>query len=91
MAICNGLSSLTADPVPFPEAVFGEGTVPILFDDIQCTGEEDSLLECTYDFTTADCSHSDDAGVACLDQGEQSFVDDNASCLHSKHPPGSCG
>lgn len=83
VALSNGLSCLATDPVAFPEAVFGEGIVPILVDDIECTGSEDSLLNCTYDSSTFDCTHSDDAGVACLAARELCFW--NSNCLCSMH------
>ena len=48
-------------------AVFGQGSGPILLDNLQCTGEEISLLECvdSGDITVHDCQHSEDAGVRC--------------------------
>ena len=46
-------------------AAFGQGTGPIHLDDLQCVGNEDALINCTYDSNTADCSHFEDAGVVC--------------------------
>ena len=44
---------------------FGGGTGPILLDDVQCTGNENTLSDCP---ATADhdCQHYEDAGVRCL-------------------------
>ena len=45
-------------------ATFGQGTGPIQLDDVQCTGTESRLFDCT--FTTVDnCVHAEDAGVRC--------------------------
>ncbi|NXT51417.1 HIPL1 protein, partial [Pluvianellus socialis] len=49
------------------KAEFGEGTsLRILLDDVQCSGEEKTLLECNHaDVGTHNCSHEEDAGVVC--------------------------
>jgi hypothetical protein len=45
-------------------AFFGQGTVPILLDDVACVGTESTLLSCRY--TAIDnCVHAEDAGVTC--------------------------
>ena len=54
-----------ADATPFSNANFGQGTVPILLDDVACTASISRLVDCPYDNNTADCTHSQDAGVRC--------------------------
>ena len=46
---------------------YGEGSGSILLDDLLCTGNEDSLLDCvtTDDIGSHNCDHSEDAGVRC--------------------------
>ena len=45
---------------------FGEGTGRIWLDNVQCTGSERELLNCTAIFNaTNTCAHSQDAGVRC--------------------------
>ena len=45
---------------------FGGGEGAILLDDIQCFGNEASLLQCIHDgIRQHDCTHDDDAGVSC--------------------------
>ena len=34
-------------------------------DDVACRGTESRLVDCTYSTHTADCGHSEDAGVTC--------------------------
>ena len=48
------------------KAFFGEGCGRILLDNLECTGEESSLLDCTHNGVfTHNCGHQDDAGVTC--------------------------
>ena len=56
----------------FPSAVttvsqvFGEGQGPILLDDLQCIGNENSLLSCpNRGVGIHNCTHARDAGVVC--------------------------
>ena len=46
-------------------AYFGQGTAPILMDDVACTGTESRLINCRYDSSTSDCNHREDAGATC--------------------------
>ena len=50
-------------------AYFGQGTVPILLDDVACLGTELRLADCSYDSLTTDCTHREDAGVSCKPAG----------------------
>ncbi len=45
-------------------AYFGTGKGPINMDDVQCTGNENSLTDCTF-HENSDCTHNEDAGVIC--------------------------
>ena len=53
----------------FLEAHFGQGTGPIWLDDVNCDGNEKSLLGCEHTRYTkgqkAQCRHSEDVGVRC--------------------------
>ena len=49
-------------------AYFGQGSGSILLDNVQCTGNEESIFSCYHNsIGSHDCSHSDDAGVVCLE------------------------
>ncbi len=50
-----------------PRSSFGEGMGRIWLSNVQCTGTETSILNCTSIFNqTNSCTHAQDAGVSCL-------------------------
>ena len=52
-------------------AAFGQGTGPIWLDEVACTGTETNLTQCGHNgFGIEDCSHFEDAGVACATVGK---------------------
>ena len=52
--------------VGYQNAHFGAGSGSIFLDNVQCTGYETTLLDCFHNsIGTNDCSHYEDAGVAC--------------------------
>lgn len=47
-------------------AFFGEGKDQIWLDDVQCSGQELSILKCAHrEFGENNCGHAEDAGVVC--------------------------
>ena len=52
-------------------AYFGQGSGPILLDNVTCTGGESILASCGHLGVgiATHCSHSKDAGVRCYQQG----------------------
>ena len=55
------------DATAHSNAAYGQNAdIIIALDDLACTTAQSRLIDCTYDSNTADCSHSDDAGVACV-------------------------
>ena len=49
----------------YSSAFYGQGTGPILMDDVACIGSESDLINCAFDNNTGDCRHSEDASVRC--------------------------
>ena len=48
------------------KAYYGQGSGPILLDDVRCTGNESYIGECSHNgWKVHDCSHSEDVGVDC--------------------------
>ena len=45
---------------------FGGGSGSIVLDNVQCTGYESSLSNCSTLSVHNNCEHSEDAGVRCL-------------------------
>ena len=53
------------DVFPVKKADFGSSiSRPIVLDDVKCTGNEENILNCSYD-SVSNCDHSEDAGVVC--------------------------
>lgn len=47
-------------------ALYGPGTGDIVFYDLQCSGNESSLIDCPHSSSTlGNCDHGDDVGVTC--------------------------
>ena len=69
--------------IAFQRARFGQGTGPILLDDLRCVGTEQTLLDCRLDLRTGDCSHSEDAGVRCRARGMRDVMLFYSTLIHS--------
>ena len=46
-------------------AFYGKGVGIISLDDVECVGNESSILDCKYKIGESDCGHEEDAGVVC--------------------------
>ncbi|EDO43186.1 predicted protein, partial [Nematostella vectensis] len=53
--------------------LFGPGEGPVLFSEFQCTGTEQSLLDCPREDSIG-CAHAQDAGVVCGDPKDDVFL-----------------
>ena len=53
-------------------AYFGRGTGRIFMDDLNCKGDETSILDCPYSsWGRHNCGHHQDAGVECSSDGDK--------------------
>ena len=68
------LHCIKSDAIAYSNAHYGQGTGPILLDNLACIGTEYNLTSCSYDSDTSDCRHYEDAGVRCNTTCEYSFV-----------------
>lgn len=56
-------------------AHFGSGPGPILLDNLDCKGTEPTILNCSHSgIGVHDCTHFEDAGVACSPPGKTSAL-----------------
>ncbi|NWI88946.1 NETR protein, partial [Pitta sordida] len=63
--VCRQLG-LRGNPKALSWAHFGQGSGPILLDEVQCSGNELSLDQCKKsDWGQQNCDHIEDAGVSC--------------------------
>ena len=57
---------------------YGEGNGHIWLDDVECTGQESSIVNCSHDgWDSHDCQHDEDAAVVCESEGPTS----NGECV----------
>ncbi|PRW61301.1 deleted in malignant brain tumors 1 -like [Chlorella sorokiniana] len=65
--VCRQLG-LSRTGFALPWAYFGEGTGPIGYDNVACTGKETTLQQCPRaQAKDVDCTHREDVGVVCSD------------------------
>ena len=72
------------DSIPVRNATFGEGIGSILLDNVMCSGNEATLLDCLpsiNDIGLHNCDHSEDAGVRC--EGTYTFLYHLKHCKHN--------
>ena len=68
-------SDLLTIAVALSGAFFGRGTGPILLNNVECTGAESNLLNCSHDgLNQHNCIHSEDASVTCQRKSSSSQV-----------------
>lgn len=66
MVVCRQLGFNVTGAQAFNFAFFGQGTGPILIDDVECTGAETRLISCRHTpIGSHNCVHFEDAGVRC--------------------------
>ena len=82
--VCRQLGYSSAATI-YSNAHFGQGSGPILLEDITCTGNELTLSSCGHlGFgITRSCTHFEDAGVRCHSRSNYKLIIIN--CISSEH------
>ena len=63
--VCQQLGLFMAIDAPVA-GFFGEGSGPIWYDEVDCTGSETNITQCSHlGLGQHDCNHTKDAGVVC--------------------------
>ena len=69
MPLCTGAES-------FGQAAFGEGPGRVWLTNVQCTGEEEELINCAVNSSdTNSCTHAQDAGIRCVNGTYILYID----------------
>ncbi|XP_062619794.1 deleted in malignant brain tumors 1 protein-like [Saccostrea cucullata] len=64
--VCRMLGKSWTNAVAYGYHHFGQGSGPIIYDDLGCTGDESDLFYCPHNVLRHhNCGHSEDAGVSC--------------------------
>ena len=64
--VCNELGYSGGAVASYGVAHFGQGSGNILLDDVECSGSENRLVDCTHGgISVHNCDHSEDAAVMC--------------------------
>ena len=53
----------------FPNGHFGQGSGPVIFNSLECVGNESILANCSFNLTSYTSSHSSDVGIRCMNEG----------------------
>uniref|UniRef100_H3B609 Soluble scavenger receptor cysteine-rich domain-containing protein SSC5D n=1 Tax=Latimeria chalumnae TaxID=7897 RepID=H3B609_LATCH len=62
-------------------AYFGQGTGPVLLDEVDCSSSESDLFACnTAGWGNHDCGHYEDAGVICAGEGNIRLLNETDAC-----------
>ena len=65
--VCKQLGIINGPTTVRHDAFYGQGSGRIWLSDLNCTGTEFTIQECSHrGWGTEKCSHSDDAGVKCF-------------------------
>lgn len=65
MLCCEAAAIIATGSIPISFGSFGDASIDAIhMSNVQCEGQEESLLSCTYS-SQHTCSHREDAGVIC--------------------------
>ncbi|GFR73873.1 class A Scavenger Receptor (SRCR domain) with Serine Protease domain [Elysia marginata] len=84
--VCRSVG-LNYGGVALLSSAFGQGSGPVWMDNVQCSGLEESLDQCSHrGWGQHDCDHSEDAGVRCFTSA-QTFPTEQTSPMMTPSTP----
>ena len=71
--ICRSLGYPFSDSYSIPLSETSQGNGPIFLDELECAGNERSVLDCHYVIGVHSCSHDQDIAVRCVGKYIQNY------------------
>ena len=72
--VCRDLGFSSENTTALINAHYGSSSGPIYLNNVQCTGDEASLMNCSTVREIDGCTHEQDAGVSCLLTGTYTSI-----------------
>ena len=71
--VCRQLNYIGV--LSYSASLFGDGEGPIWLDNVDCSGSEDSILDCHHNgFGVHNCRHTEDIGIICGGCHKYTFI-----------------
>uniref|UniRef100_K1R131 Deleted in malignant brain tumors 1 protein n=1 Tax=Magallana gigas TaxID=29159 RepID=K1R131_MAGGI len=84
VVVCRSLGLPWGASKAYSDASYGQGSGPILLDDVKCTGSESRIEECSHSpWGSHNCGHKEDVSLKCVQSREEWMYGANAIILIS--------
>ncbi|XP_052714536.1 deleted in malignant brain tumors 1 protein-like isoform X2 [Crassostrea angulata] len=84
VVVCRSLGLPWGASKAYSDASYGQGSGPILLDDVKCTGSESRIEDCSHSpWGSHNCGHGEDVSIKCVQSREEWMYGANAIILIS--------